>query len=378
MHTQPKTCRTKLALILAIYCILVALLTDTSRPTSAAGIAERAKSEKGDAPGIVNFPNSIASTGDSITRAFNTGSVPFTDSPGNSWTTGTSSTVQSHYTRILSQNPLISGNSYNDAVTGAVMGDLNGQVANVNSQNVNYVTILLGANDACANTEAQMTPVTVYRAQFQTALNTLTTGSPDARIFVLSVPNVYNLWFILKDNSSARSAWSLYNICQAMLANPLSTKQADIDRRDHVKQRVADYNTQLAEVCAASIHCRFDNNAMNNTGFVPSDISTRDYFHPSLAGQAKIASISYNATYDFRDGVAPASVATLLMLARLTDHIVTITARDNVAVAGIEYRLNSGPWTRYISPINVPTGNSLAYRAVDVNGNVETTHTITP
>ena len=42
-----------------------------------------------DVPIIVNYPNSIASTGDSITRAFNTGSVPFTDAPANSWSTGT-------------------------------------------------------------------------------------------------------------------------------------------------------------------------------------------------------------------------------------------------------------------------------------------------
>lgn len=327
-------------------------------------------------PGIVNYPSSMASTGDSITRAFNTGSVPFTDSVANSWSTGTNTTVQSHYSRILSQNPLISGHSFNDAVTGAVMADLNGQVTNVNSQGVGYVTILLGANDACADTEDQMTPVATYRAQFQAAINTLAAGSPDARIFVLSVPNIYNLWAILKDNASARSTWSLLGICQSMLANPLSTDQADIDRRNRVRQRVVDYNTQLAEVCATDVHCRFDNNAAFNTDFVPSDITTRDYFHPTISGQAKIATISYGATFDFRDGVPPSSVATLTKPASGGGYLVTITSRDNIAVAGIEYRLNSGPWTRYTAPANVPTGSTLTYRAVDVNGNIEESRTI--
>ena len=73
-------------------------------------------------------PGSMASTGDSITRAFNTGSVPFLDAPANSWSTGTSATVNSHYSRLLALNPAIAGHAFNDAVTGADMADLNGSL----------------------------------------------------------------------------------------------------------------------------------------------------------------------------------------------------------------------------------------------------------
>ncbi len=55
---------------------------------------------------------------------------------------------------------------------------------------------------------------------------------------------------------------------------------------------------------------------------------------------------------------------------------MTITARDNVEVAGIEYKLNNGPYTHYTSPVNLPVGSALTYRAVDVNGNVEMARTI--
>jgi lysophospholipase L1-like esterase len=254
------------------------------------------------------------------------------------------------------------------------MVDLNGQVQNAVSQGAAYVTILLGANDACTDTEAQMTPVATYRAQFQTAMNTLAAGLPDSRIYVLSVPNIYNLWLILKDDSSARSTWSLFGICQSMLANPLSTAQEDVDRRNRVRQRVIDYNTQLAEVCATNIHCRFDNNAAFNTPFVPSDVSTRDYFHPTIAGQAKIADISYTASFDFREGVTPSSVATVSPGG--SSYIVTITAQDNVGVSGIEYKIGTGPYTRYTAPVNLQSGSSLTYRAVDVNGNVEPARTL--
>src|SRR5213596_1011740 len=74
------------------------------------------------------YPSSIASTGDSITRAFNTCSFPFVDCPQNSWSTGSSGTVNSHYRRILAANVAISGRSFNDAKTGARMNALGGQV----------------------------------------------------------------------------------------------------------------------------------------------------------------------------------------------------------------------------------------------------------
>jgi len=41
------------------------------------------------APNLSGYPNSLAALGDSITRAFNTGTLPFTDAPANSWSTGT-------------------------------------------------------------------------------------------------------------------------------------------------------------------------------------------------------------------------------------------------------------------------------------------------
>jgi lysophospholipase L1-like esterase len=248
------------------------------------------------ASAAVVYPGSIASTGDSITRAYNTGFFSFIDAIENSWSTGTSSSVNSIYRRILTLNPAISGRNYNEARTGAKMVDLNGQVTVVNGRHVDYVTILMGGNDVCTSSEATMTSVQTFRNQFQVAMNTLTSGSPNARIYVVSIPNVYNLWSVLKGNSSARFTWALFGICQSMLANPLSTAQADVSRRARVRQRNIDFNTQLQQVCALYIQCRFDNNAVFNTVFVARDISTRDYFHPSLAGQAKLAATAWAAS----------------------------------------------------------------------------------
>jgi hypothetical protein len=135
-----------------------------------------------------------------------------------------------------------------------------------------------------------------------------------------------------------------------------------------------DYNTQLAEVCAVYVHCRFDGNAIFSTAFVRSDVSTRDYFHPSVAGQTKLASVTWSAGFNFADSVAPRSTHTATPVSGGTN--VSITATDNVGVKGIEYKLGGLGWTRYTAPVTAPTGAALEWRAVDVNGNYEASRTL--
>ena len=244
-------------------------------------------------------PSSMSSLGDSITRGFNACGW-FADCTDRSWSTGGYSTVNSHYLRIRAKNATINGRNYNDAKTGAKMIDLNGQAQAAVSRNVDYVTILMGANDACTSTEAGMTSVATYRAQLDQALATIKNGLPNAAVFVASVPDVKRLWFIGKDNSSARTAWNSFGICQSMLANPLSTAQADVDRRNRVQQRVIDFNTQLAQACTAyGANCDFDGNATFNYQFVLSQVSTWDYFHPNTNGQAVLASVTYPAGFNW-------------------------------------------------------------------------------
>jgi lysophospholipase L1-like esterase len=249
------------------------------------------------APALGAYPNSIASTGDSITRAFNDCWFPYVDCPSASWSTGTAS--YSHYRRIQGANPGITGRSYNHAVSGADMADLQGQVQGVVGRRAEYVTILMGANDVCASSEAGMTDVGVFRAQFAAAMASLTTSLPASRIFVSSIPDIYQLFSLYRYDLGANAVWAVAGICQSMLAYPFSNLPADVARRARVRQRNIDYNTQLAQVCALYVQCRFDGNAVFNTAFVRSDVTTRDYFHPSPAGQAKLAAITWAATFNF-------------------------------------------------------------------------------
>lgn len=253
----------------------------------------------GTANAIPPIPSSMSSLGDSITRGFNACGW-YVDCADRSWSTGGYASVNSHYLRIRAKNSVINGRNYNDARSGAKMTDLNGQAQAAVNRGVQYVTILMGANDACTSSESTMTPVATYRAQLDAALATLKSGLPNAAVFVASVPDVKRLWFIGKDSSSARNAWSSFGICQSMLANPQSTAQADVDRRNRVQQRVIDFNTQLAQACTAyGANCNFDDNAVFNYPFVLSQVSTWDYFHPNTSGQQVLASVSYPAGFNW-------------------------------------------------------------------------------
>jgi lysophospholipase L1-like esterase len=240
------------------------------------------------------LPNSIAAIGDSISQAYDV-CCSYGDHPANSWTTGYSSTdgVSSHYERILAANSAISGHYFDDAVSGAKAADTATQASSAVSQAAQYVTILIGANDVCTSTIAGMTPTATFQSQFQSTMSTLESGLPaGAHIFVSSIPNVYQLWQVLHTNSSAEFVWSAAQICQSML----NRNNTETQRQQVLSQEEAD-NTVLQQVCQQYANCLWDNLATFNTAFTASEVSTLDYFHPNLSGQAALASESWAASY---------------------------------------------------------------------------------
>src|SRR3990170_1299064 len=133
------------------------------------------------------LPDTMAAVGDSISQAASTGGSLGADYPQNSWSTGTNSTVNSHYLRLLALGAPISGQNNNLSVSGAKAAGLNFQMWNVLAlePQPNYLTVQIGGNDLCTDTFDAMTSVTDFRTQFQTAMTTLTTGSPDTNVRVV-------------------------------------------------------------------------------------------------------------------------------------------------------------------------------------------------
>ncbi len=328
-------------------------------------------------PERVGPPKAMAALGDSITTGFAASPFPFGNQPYHSWSTGNDGGVVSQYTQLqaLGGAPV----AFNLAVAGAVMGNLAAQVNNAVARRtadggtVDYVTVLMGANDVCEGSEAAMLGVDTFRQQFAGALDSLSAGLPDSRIFVASVPDVFRLWEVLHTDANAVNFWDAANTCQSMLANPASNATAEVERRARVRQRVIDFNQQLAEVCGGYLHCRHDQGAVFAVAFAASEVSTLDYFHPSVSGQSRLGSVTWPATFDFTDVLAPVSSAEIVPAG--PEDVITLSATDDVGVRGIEYHVTGDSrWARYDVPLSLADGDTLAFRAVDTNGNIEAAH----
>jgi lysophospholipase L1-like esterase len=240
-----------------------------------------------------SYPKSMAALGDSITQATDV-CCWYGDHPAQSWSTGGGrfDGITSHYERLLQLQPAIAGKNFNDSRSGARAADLPGQAAAAAGQGAEYVTILIGANDLCTSSASTMTPVETFRTQVNQALATLDQMRPRPKVFVSSIPDIYQLWAVLHNNPRAQFVWSVAKICQSMLASS-NTEQM----RQQVVNREAEFNAVLAETCGNYSICSTDRGAVYGEKFVASDVSVLDYFHPSLNGQAKLANITWTAAW---------------------------------------------------------------------------------
>jgi lysophospholipase L1-like esterase len=238
------------------------------------------------------LPASMAALGDSITRAYDA-CCSYGDHPGQSWSTGYAwyDGIDSHYERIKRVKASITGHGYNDAVTGAKMAAAPGQAATAATQGASYVTILLGANDLCTSSPSTMTSIDSFRTDFTRAMATLA-AEPSRHIFVSSIPNLHQLWELLHTNSVVRTVWATAHICQSMLG---ATRTA-VERQQVVEREKA-FNQILAEVCGGYANCRWDGGATYNYQFSVSQVSSLDFFHPSLSGQAALARVTWEKSW---------------------------------------------------------------------------------
>jgi lysophospholipase L1-like esterase len=277
--------------VLAVGIALLLATLGTAASAAAASTASAARVAPAAAP-APPLPDSIAAIGDSITQAVDVCCF-YGNWPGHSWSTGNAPLdgVASHYERLRALNPDIRGRRWNNAVSGARMADAPGQARRTVDQGAQYVTILMGANDLCG-WDGTLTPTATFRAQFTETLAILRAGLPGTRVFVASIPNLYQLWSILRTDPVAQLVWQAAGICPSMLNffNSPADRQAVIDREREL-------NAVLADVCATWSRCRFDNNLTYNYNFTRAMVSKLDFFHPSLKGQATLAALTWQASW---------------------------------------------------------------------------------
>jgi lysophospholipase L1-like esterase len=232
------------------------------------------------------LPRRIVAIGDSITRATNVCCLPG-DQPSRSWSVGDASgdAVRSHLERVVSAQPDGTVRAFNVARAGATVADAVRQARLAVRRHPDYVTIMIGANDACGS---PVTPEDAFRDRFQDAIAVLERGAPSARLFVASIPNVVRLWVLFRENPGARGVWRAAGTCPSVLSAASTETQ-----RSAVLERVRRFNAVLRRTCAAHPRCRSDGGAVFRYAFRPDDVSSLDRFHPSIDGQAALARITW-------------------------------------------------------------------------------------
>lgn len=165
------------------------------------------------------------------------------------------------------------------------------------------VTLFIGGNDLCSPDSRvaadgyTMTPASTFRPG---AITKIRTTWPSARVVLSSMPNIASEWSVVRTGVGAL-IWSGGDLCRttrgvSSTGRRLSTTAAAASAAA-AKTRTAQYNAALQAACSAAGQlCDWDGGALTATPVTKSLIGTTDYFHPSIAGQAKIASIQWSAS----------------------------------------------------------------------------------
>ena len=254
------------------------------------------------------LPAMLSTIGDSYTQAWSVSPSYKRDHPGYSWAVGT---VKGDGVFSLRERFEALGDKLQvvDAATSArKMSDAPRQATQIATAartlppgGTAYVTFELGTNDLC---DDPTTAPAIFEAQLRSAIATLRSGLPaGSRILMLSIPDFSHFRDITQADPKAKATLNLRansSTCAPFLGSnsPLTIPEA--------QQVLAIYNATLARVCdeieatdgpSNKLHCRYNEALLSEKDFKIKDLSTVDYFHPSLSGQARMAAAAWKAGY---------------------------------------------------------------------------------
>jgi GDSL-like Lipase/Acylhydrolase len=277
-------------------------------------------------------PAKLSVAGDSMSQAAMADGWPG-DRLQYSWAFGTASSVFSVLSRYQT---FINGGVTAEPVSrdGATMiRDVGPQVAAICGQAVrpNRVFIALGQNDACnsrpsywwqsaaANMPSAVTFATALHAALTQLEGCLPAGSVVQVVSVVRVDFLYGAG-LSKDPVYCPLAWTVADICRIVTREPLAYRRNQIGRRiDEWNQAIA-YEVESFDRAGlnpsgirfitdweGSIGAGHANTSVGTYRYGAGDINAFDCFHPSTAGQRKIACIEAAKSLDGIGNVAAPS-----------------------------------------------------------------------
>lgn len=233
----------------------------------------------------------VGAIGDSITQGVN--ATGMGAHPAYSWSAGTA--IRSHFARLHDMYG-DAVKAVNVSVSGARANALSDQVSSLIPYHPSYVTILLGANDACRWDPNQPQQIRRYLEQMHSGIQALVEHQPDVKIILAPIPNMKMLWQVGVVHNRCRMIWDTFNACPGLL-----NSDATDEDREAFQARVDDANDGLETIAHEfSANVKFDRD-LTKIPFTWDDISHIDCFHPSAKGQEKLSRSTWDSGWFVRN-----------------------------------------------------------------------------
>ena len=227
----------------------------------------------------------IVSMGDSITAGFNTRWPGDLSNSRYNWSTGNSKRVKSHLHKL---KEIISHKvkPINVAKSRSTSYQLKQQLENVKSSTIDYLTLLIGANDVCDWQEDYAESQQKFRHNVHDIIEKAIEINEQVRIVLPSIPNMYRLYQQGKDKCGGR--WDYFEACPSLLSSDRTEAE-----RLAFRDRLISANETLSELAD-----NFSENVkyigeIYEYEFTLEHVSRIDCFHPSIKGQNEIARITW-------------------------------------------------------------------------------------
>jgi lysophospholipase L1-like esterase len=228
--------------------------------------------------------------------------------PQLSWSSGLDAdkTFMSHakeLKRLLGSEPFIALNSARSGDTSLQM--LQKQLPEVHQlaasqlggKMPDYVTILVGPNDLCANSPRDMRPVADYERNVRLVVDDLMKSAPNTKVMISSIPNVTKLHDVAANAPAlGERVGNCQQVWQALHMCPTLTTDTDPSDRREVAARVNDYNNALQSIARIESAKYGDRVRFSigpyNVNFNADWLSV-DCFHPNIIGQNALSQSSW-------------------------------------------------------------------------------------
>ena len=270
----------------ALESFVVKLLAAAAATTAAVVVGSAASA----APQKIPYPASMAALGDSLTLASTT-----PNGEADSWTTGTTPVVKSHYLRLLVANPRIKGKAYNLAEGGASFAEEKAQARRAIALHVEYVTVWDGEEWCGADDLSGLTK------DLGGVLAVLSGGKPQPHVLFVSIRNPATMFRVIRAHRSAvrrdfPNGLPLFLCSLVVGAKPAQDSKPTVVAK--AAASAARVNATIARECARYPWCRFDGNAVYRMPLQFADLAS-DYDHMTQAGQRHVADVTWRATFPF-------------------------------------------------------------------------------